>query len=185
MVIQKFVRLLLVSLITFNSQNDMLHKESFSSVVPITGCDNDFLKKIDYHIQSLSDYLSKNGIILDGSINQLKTIDYFLSQDYNRRTIKEKILLDGLIAYGGEIIRKRVNGQWSLEVNEYESNKYRFFPIIIGENNKKYYFSPVLEDSFNNSKHFDMHHVIQVQLLGSVLPVEKMDDSWLFPPIEQ
>lgn len=159
-----------------------------SSTSRIAGCAPDFLVHLATHQAFLNSYFELESKALDYSFESVKWLDDLLKAAKQKQQTHPRALVDGLIAYCGEVLRFHRGGEWFLLVAPADrTGSLRYFPSITTLTGQLLDFAAMIEDDFTRSLDSRLYH--RIKMLGSpkVLPVQEWTVHPLgdcFPPLK-
>ena len=190
---KKFISVIFIASNSFlaqagnNNYTKAMDEKSRVHFPPILGVSPNFISTIDENRRFLYEYFARNGIVLTNSISDITSIDTFFKHEKKRIGPLKKQVLDGILAYCGELILNKVDGSWDMDIvtNHSEKSK-RYFPVIVDSSGKRYEFAGYIEDDFMNFEDSNINSRLKSLLRNFSLPVKKATpDSWFPHPLDE
>jgi len=135
------------------------------------------------HVPALIDQLAVRFKIpreeLDGTVESLTKIDEKIKR-YGKRKTFESDLFAIILAYAGEVLRLRTNGQWLMRLDEIDNETWE--PIIVGSNGNYYAFFLHIYEQFEERAGVSTRSAIEMEIrFGGRSPeiYERKPDSHL------
>jgi hypothetical protein len=132
-----------------------------SVTVRCDGCAPDFLTHLATHQTFLQQYFDFHSGLLDYGVESLRSLDARLDAVKQEAQPLPRALVDGLVAYCGEVVRGQTGGEWFMLVWPADTlGGVRYFPSIRPPDGPPLHVAPLIEDAAENRSDVRLYDLI-------------------------
>lgn len=150
-----------------------------SVIIRADGCTPDFLLHLAAHLAAHRGHMARwaapEAPLLDGSWKSLRRLDQVLAQRKHAGRPLPRAVINGAIAYCGEVLRAQLGGEWAVETSPADAwGGPRYYPGIRGAAGEVIGVAGLVEDECERPDGSRLY--IKLRGWASPLPVNKVSE---------